>query len=48
MPMATEIGGIVTYIERLIPLKSHEHIIRWSYEIIWKANDMIYAPSQCL
>ena len=36
MPMATKLGIIVTYNERLLPIKSHDHIITEPCEITWQ------------
>ena len=33
MSMATRLGGIVIYYGGLPPIKSHDHLTTWSYEI---------------
>lgn len=33
MPMATKLGGVVTYHEKLLPIKPHDTLITWSWKI---------------
>ena len=33
MPMISKIDRMVTYLERLLPIKPHDQIIRWSWKI---------------
>ena len=40
--MATELGRVMTYLEWFLPIKSHDHIITWSYKITWQTNINIY------
>ena len=34
MLMTTKQGRIMTYLELLLPIKSHDHIITWSFNIM--------------
>ena len=47
MPMATKLGRMVIYLERLLPIKSHDHIITWSWKITWETKNISLLP-QCL
>ena len=33
MPMAIKLGSVMTYLEELLPIKSHDPLIKWSCEI---------------
>ena len=48
IPMATKLGGVVTYLERLLPIKSHGYIFKCSCEITWQTKIIIHPLSQCL
>ena len=34
MPMATKFDRIITYLDGLLPIKSHDPLITWSWEIM--------------
>ena len=34
LPMATKIGQMVTYLDKILPIKSHELLITWSCRIM--------------
>ena len=36
VPIAIKLGKMVTYLEGLLPIKSHGPFITWSWEITWK------------
>ena len=38
--MATKRGRVVTYIEGLLPIKSHEPSIAWPWKITWKIKNI--------
>lgn len=40
--MATKRGGIMTYLEEILAVKSHELFIAWFYEITWQTEIMIH------
>ena len=48
MLMATKYGWVMTYLAWLLPMKSHDHIIRWSCKIIWQTRIIMYRLTQCL
>ena len=33
MPLATERGRVIIYLEGVLPIKSHDSLIMWSFEI---------------
>ena len=48
MSMATKIGRMVTYIDRVLPINSHDHIITSSWEITCQTKNIISPLPQCL
>ena len=48
MPMAAKISRMVTYLERLVSMKLHDHIITWFCEITWQSKIIIYPLPQSL
>ena len=48
VPLATKLGTMITYLDRFLPLKSHDSLITWSYEIKWKTKTIISPIPQCL
>ena len=48
MPMAAKISRMVTYLERLVSMKLHNHIITWFCEITWQSKIIIYPLPQSL
>ena len=40
--MATKLDRMMTYLEWLLPVKSHDHMITWSCKITWQAKVIIY------
>ena len=48
MLMATKYGWVMTYLAWRLPMKSHDHIIRWSCKIIWQTRIIMYRLTQCL
>ena len=47
MPLATRLGGIVIYYGGLPPIKSHDRLTTWSYEITSQTKN-ISLIKQCL
>ena len=47
VPMATKLGRMMTYLEWLLPIKSHEHTIMWSCKIMSRTKIIIYPLIQC-
>ena len=41
VPMATGLGRVMTYLDGLRPLKSHDPLITWLCEIMWQTNHCI-------
>ena len=41
MPVATKLGRMITYLDRLLAIKSHDLLITWSCEITWQTNHFI-------
>ena len=41
-PMATKLGRMMTYLDWLLPIKSHDHMITWSCKITWQTKVIIY------
>ena len=39
--MTTKLGWMVTYLDFLLPRKSHESLITWSYKITWQTKTII-------
>ena len=48
VPLATKLGTMITYLDRFLPLKSHDSLITWSYEITWQTETIISPIPQCL
>ena len=48
MPMATNVGRIVTYLAEPLPIESHEPLITCSCKILRKAKTIISSLTQCL
>ena len=46
--MATKLGRSVTCLDGLLPIKSNNPLITWSYKIIWQTKIIIYPLTQCL
>ena len=46
--MATKLGRIVTYLDGLLTIESHDPLITWSCEITWKSNITISPLPQSL
>ena len=58
--MATKLGRIVTYLDKLLLIKSHDLLVTWSFEIshihiitcscdiAWKTKIVIYLVTQYL
>ena len=46
--MARKLGKTGTYLEGLLPLKSHDAMITWSCEITWQTKTIISPLPQCL
>ena len=47
MPMATWHGIVMTYFERLSPIKSHQALMTWFCEIMWQMKNTISPLLQC-
>ena len=45
--MTTKFSRVVTYLEDLLPIKSHEPFITWPCEIMWQIKN-IFVLGQCL
>ena len=41
-PMATERGTMVTFLDGLMRMNSHDHLITWSCEIALETKTIIY------
>ena len=49
MPMTTKLGGMLPYLEWILPNKSYDHIIKWCCcKIIWQTKIIIYPLIQYL
>ena len=48
VPMATRLGRIVTYVDGLLPIKSHDHLVIRSWEITWQSKSIISSLPLCL
>ena len=46
-PMATKFGRMVTYLDGLLPIKSHDSLIMWSCKITWHTKIIISPLPQC-
>ena len=46
VPMATKLGGMVTYLDGILPIKSNDSFIKWPYEITWQTKTTIYPLSE--
>ena len=46
--MAMKLGSIVTYLEGLINIKSHNALITWSYKVTWQSKIIISLLPECL
>ena len=46
--IATKFGRMVTYHDRLLPVKSREPLITWSCEILWQTKTITYLIPQWL
>ena len=46
--MATKLGSIITYLDGILPIKSHEALISWSCEIMWQTQSVVSLPSKRL
>ena len=46
--MATKLGRMVTYLDGLLPIKSHDPLITWSCEIPGQIKSTISLPPECL
>ena len=42
LPMATKLGRMRTSLEWLLPIKSHDHIIKWSSKVTWQTEIIMY------
>ena len=47
MPMATKLGRMINYLEGLLPVKSHNPFITWTFKIKSQTKD-ISPLSQCI
>ena len=47
-PMATKFGRVVTYHERLPPIKSHDPLTKWPFEITWQTKIILSLLPECL
>ena len=48
VPMATRLGRMVTYLRRLLPIKSHDPLNTWSCKIAWQTKIIISPLPQSL
>ena len=48
VPMATKLDRIVTYLDGILPIKSHDSFITWSWEIMLQTKTTISPIPQCL
>ena len=48
VPMANKLSRIVTYLDGLLPRKSHDPYITWSCKIMWETTTIISPLRQCL
>ena len=48
VPMATRLGRMVTFLDVLLPIKSHDSLIMWPCEITWQTKTTISPLSECL
>ena len=46
--MVHKFGRMITYLEELLPIKSHDTFITWSYKITWQNETIISPLSQYL
>ena len=48
VPLATKLGRMVTYLDGLLPIKSHDPMIRWSFELTWHTKIIMSPITNCL
>ena len=48
VPMVTKLGRMVTYLDGLLPIKSHDPLITCCCEIMWQPKIIISLLPQCL
>ena len=48
LSMATTLGRIMTYLERLLAIKSHVPLVMWSCKMTWQTKIIISPQPQCL
>lgn len=48
MPMPSKCERLVTYLERLLHVKSHDAFCTWSHEITWETKSIMSPLPQCL
>ena len=41
VPMATKLGRMLAYLDGLLPIKSHDPLIKWSCEIPWQTKAIL-------
>ena len=46
--MATKISSMVTYLNGLLPIRSHDCFIAWSHKIMWQTKSIMSPLPQCL
>ena len=46
MPITTKLGMMASYLDRLLPIMSHNHSITWSFEIKWQTKNIIFLLPQ--
>ena len=46
--MATKLDRMVTLLEGLLPITSHDTLITWSYKIMWQTKTTKSLLPQCL
>ena len=46
--MATKLSRMVAHLDGLLPIKSHDSLIMWSFKIMWPAKTIIFPLSLCL
>ena len=48
MPMATKLGRMVAYFERILTIRSFYVLIMWSCKVTWQTKIIIYPQPECL
>ena len=48
VPMTTSLFRMITHLDSIIPIESHDPLILWSCEIIWQTKTIISLIPQCL